>query len=113
MTYTAFLTTFPEAVGDPDLLPLLEAQKVAVNVEPPQTPWFTILLTDGLPLLLLLMVLALFWVGRQAVQSQGSIFNFGRSRARRSLDGGVRPNVTFDDVAGEDEAKAELEELCL
>jgi cell division protease FtsH len=109
MTYTAFLTTFPEAVGDPNLLSLLEARKVVVNVEPPQTPWFTILLTDGLPVLL--MVLVLFWVGRQAVQSQGGIFNFGRSRARRSGDNETRPQVTFNDVAGEDEAKAELEEV--
>jgi cell division protease FtsH len=109
MTYTAFLTTFPEAVGDPNLLSLLEAHKVVVNVEPPQTPWFTILLTDGLPLLL--MVLVLFWIGRRAIQSQGGIFNFGRSRARSSLEGGIRPDVTFNDVAGEDQAKAELEEV--
>jgi cell division protease FtsH len=109
MTYTAFLTTFPEAVGDPDLLSLLEAHKVVINVEQPQTPWFTILLTDGLPLLL--MILPLFWIGRQAIQSQGGILNFGRSRARSSLDGGIRPDVTFDDVAGEDQAKAELEEV--
>jgi cell division protease FtsH len=109
VTYTAFLTTFPEAVGDPNLLSLLEAHKVVVNVKPPQTPWFTILLTDGLPVLL--MVLVLFWIGRQAVQSQGGIFSFGRSRARSSLDRGTRPDVTFDDVAGEDQAKAELEEV--
>jgi cell division protease FtsH len=109
MTYTAFLTTFPEAVGDPNLLSLLEAHKVVVNVEPPQTPWFTILLTDGLPVLLMLLVL--FWIGRQATRGQGGIFNFGRSRARSSLVGGTRPNVTFNDVAGEDQAKAELEEV--
>ena len=109
VTYTAFLTTFPEAVGDPNLLSLLETHKVVVNVKPPQTPWFTILLTDGLPVLLMLLVL--FWIGRQALQSQGGIFNFGRSRARSSLAGGIRPDVTFDDVAGEDQAKAELEEV--
>jgi cell division protease FtsH len=109
VTYTAFMTTFPEAVGDPSLLALLEDHKVVVNVKPPPTPWFTILLTDGLPVLLMLLVL--FWIGRQAVQSQGGIFSFGRSRARSSLDGGTRPEVTFDDVAGEDQAKAELEEV--
>jgi cell division protease FtsH len=110
ITYTAFSTTFPEAVGDPNLLSLLETHRVVVNVKPPQTPWFTILLTDGLPVLLMLLVM--FWIGRQALRSQGGgIFNFGRSRARSSLAGGVRPNVTFDDVAGEDQAKAELEEV--
>jgi cell division protease FtsH len=110
ITYTAFLTTFPEAVGDPSLLSLLETHEVVVNVKPPQTPWFTILLTDGLPVLLMLLVM--FWIGRQALRNQGGgIFNFGRSRARSSLAGGIRPNVTFDDVAGEDQAKAELEEV--
>ena len=91
ITYTAFLTTFPEAVGDPNLLPLLEAHKVVVNVKPPQTPWFTILLTDGLPVLLMLLVL--FWLGRQAVRSQGGIFNFGRSRVRSSLAGGTQRHI--------------------
>jgi cell division protease FtsH len=109
VTYTSFLTTFPEAVGDPNLLALLEDHKVVVNVKPPPTPWFTLLLTDGLPVLL--MILLFFWIGRQAVQSQDGIFNFGRSRARSSLSGGIRPNVTFNDVAGEDQAKAELEEV--
>jgi cell division protease FtsH len=106
-TYTAFLTTFPEAVGDSTLLPLLEAQNVLVNVVPPPTPWFTVLLTDGLPILLLVVLMV--WMGRQVLQGQSNIFRFGRSRARRQM--GDRPQVTFDDVAGEDEAKADLQEV--
>jgi cell division protease FtsH len=106
-TYTKFLTTFPQAVGDPSLLPLLEAHHVMVDVSPPSTPWFTILLTDGLPLLLMLLFFVM--IGRQAAQSQAGIFGFGRSKARRYV--GDRPSVTFDDVAGADEAKTELREV--
>jgi FtsH Extracellular len=35
--YTTFTTTFPQAVGDPTLLPLLEAQHVLVDMAPPPT----------------------------------------------------------------------------
>src|SRR5437870_3259343 len=38
-TYTAFTTTFPQALGDPTLLPLLEAHNVLVDVAPPPTHW--------------------------------------------------------------------------
>jgi len=65
------------------------------------------LLTDGLPVLLLVLVLV--WMGRRAAQSQAGIFGFGRSQARRHVTD--RPEVTFDDVAGADEAKADLQEV--
>lgn len=105
--YSEFQTTFPEVVGDPGLMPALTQHNVQVDVAPPPSPWFTILLTDGLPLLLL--VLAMVWIGRQAARSQAGVFNFGRSKARQStID---HPNVTFDDVAGADEAKEELQEV--
>lgn len=105
--YTVFMTLFPDTVGDPSLLSLLEKYDVQVKVERPSTPWFTILLTDGLPILLLLLVMG--WMGRQAMQSQQGIFTFGRTRARQ-----VKPDqsvVTFEDVAGADEAKRDLMEV--
>ena len=106
-TFVAFQTTFPEVVGDPNLMPLLNEHNVRVDVSPPPSPWFTILLTDGLPLLLLLLVMA--WMGRQAARSQAGIFNFGQSKARKSTVD--HPDVTFNDVAGADEAKEELQEV--
>ncbi len=105
--YTAFRTIFPQAVGDPKLMGLFESHGVVVDVAPPPSPWFAALLSNGLPLLLL--VLLMVWMGRQAAQSQAGIFGFGRSRARRYV--GDHLDITFDDVAGADEAKAELQEV--
>jgi cell division protease FtsH len=52
-----------------------------------------------------------FWIFimRQSQSSGSQALSFGRSRARRNPETG--PKVTFDDVAGADEAKAELMEV--
>jgi cell division protease FtsH len=106
-SYTRFMTLFPDVVGDTGLLPLLEQKQVTVNVVPASTPWFTILITDGLPFLLLVLVLV--WLGRQMMRGQGGITAFGRSRAKKYTSD--HPEVTFDDVAGADEAKSDLQEV--
>jgi cell division protease FtsH len=106
-TYSTFRTTFPSVIGDSSLMPLLEAHHVTVDVETASPPWFTILLTNALPFVLLLGLMA--WMGRQAARSQAGIFGFARNRARRYAED--RPKVTFADVAGADEAKADLTEV--
>ncbi len=60
-----------------------------------------------LPLALFAGLLILLF--RQAQGANNQAFNFGKSRAR--LFGGNRPTVTFNDVAGVDEAKQELQEV--
>ena len=69
---------------------------------------FSILFTIG-PVLLLIWI---FSRGFRQMQGGGgnSIFGFGRSRAK-NLSDADRPTVTFDDVAGVDEAKMELAEV--
>ena len=76
-----------------------------------QTAWnnfFSIILAVG-PVLLLIWI---FTRGFRQMQGGGgnSIFGFGRSRAK-NLNDADRPTVTFDDVAGVDEAKLELAEV--
>jgi cell division protease FtsH len=105
--YQQFTTLFPDTVGDPNLLALLEKQGIQVDVKNPSLPWFQILLTDGLPLLLLLGLLV--WMGRRAMQSQSGILSFGRTRARQVQSD--RPKVSFGDVAGADEAKQDLQQV--
>ena len=104
--YSAFATVFPETVGDPQLLPLLETHRVQVVAEPTQTPWFTLLLMNVLPLALL--VGFMWWMGQRAMRQQGSIFGLGRRPARR-FDRS-QPTVTFTAVAGADGAKQQLRE---
>jgi cell division protease FtsH len=104
--YRDFLTTFPEEIGDPDLLPLLESHNVEIKAYPPPNPWLSNLLISILPLLLL--VGFFWWMGRRAVRQQGSIFGFGQQKAKRYDSS--QPGVTFDDVAGADSAKQQLQE---
>jgi cell division protease FtsH len=105
--YSHFKTLFPEVVGDPTLLTLLEDHGVVVKVVRPSSPWFVTLLVDWAPMLLLLGFFV--WMGRQAQRQQGTILGFGRTRARRYA--AESPPVTFADVAGADEAKADLQEI--
>ena len=104
--YKTCQVTFPKDIGDPGLLPLLEAHKVSVEVEPPPSHLLSFLLTDGFPILLFIAFFV--WMGRQATRTQSGFLGFGRSKARRYTSD--RPGVTFADVAGVDEAKGELQE---
>src|SRR5262249_38746099 len=68
--------------------------------------WQSVLLGFGPTIL---FVLLLFWLMRRAGNVQNVLGSFGRSRARRYEPSGER--ITFVDVAGIDEAKAELSEV--
>jgi cell division protease FtsH len=106
--YTRFRTTFPDAVGDPELLATLEAEGVTVEAQPPPSPFLGVLLANILPLALLVGLMV--WMARRMTQGQTSgLTDFGRSRARRHVS--THTDITFEDVAGADEAKADLKEV--
>ena len=69
--------------------------------------WLTLLLTALLPILLIGALL--FFMMRQAQGTNNQAMSFGKSRARMFL--GNKTVVTFQDVAGVDEAKTELQEV--
>jgi cell division protease FtsH len=104
--FNEFTTMFPSSVGDPSLIPLLDSHNVVVNVAAPGTSLVT-LLGDILPFVFLIGLI--WWMGRRMMQSQSGVLGFGRSKAREYTT--ERPQVSFEDVAGADEAKSELQQV--
>ena len=94
--------------NDPGLGDKLSAEKVEVRAEPVEdSPWYMTLLVSWFPMLLLIGVWIFFM--RQMQGGAGRAMSFGRSRARMLNQ--EQGKVTFDDVAGVDEAKEELSEV--
>src|SRR6266550_1882781 len=102
-----FSTLIPSFADTAALSKLLEDNNVVINAEPLQSAaawWETLLYGFGPTFLLIgLLVLLMRRTGR------GALGSFGRSRARRYEASAER--VTFDDVAGIEEAKDELTEI--
>src|SRR5579859_1440390 len=108
-TSTKFQTQRPAFAND-NLLTLLQDHNVVINAKDPNaaTPlWETLLFSFGPTILL---VLGFLYLSRRAASGSGGILgSFGQSRAR--VYDVERPGVTFNDVAGIDEVKAELQEV--
>jgi cell division protease FtsH len=106
---TKFKTEIPAFANTNQLSELLQKHHVVVNAQPLDTgtPWWEVLLVNFLPTVLFVGLLVLLM--RRAGNAQSMLGSFGRSRARRYEPGGNR--VTFDDVAGIEEAEGELVEV--
>jgi cell division protease FtsH len=105
-----FKTEIPAFANTDQLSKLLQEKDVTINAKPLDTgsPWWESLLFGFGPTLLFLLLL--FWLMRRAAGGAGGVLGgFGRSRAKRYEPTAGR--VTFADVAGIDEAKAELTEI--
>ncbi len=100
-------STLPQGVENPDLLAELEASGAVIEGRTTGGSVWTGLLFSFLPFLLFLGLI--IFMGRQMSRGQQNVFGFGRSKARKNDP--ERPQVTFADVAGEDEAKQELMEV--
>jgi cell division protease FtsH len=107
---TLFSTEVPSFWDDTALTALLQSKGIQVNAQAPATGTSLaaeLLLGFGPTLLL---VAAFLWLARRSgVSAAGGLGSFGRSRARRVAPETIR--VTFDDVAGIDDAKSELTEI--
>lgn len=103
---TEFNTYAPD--NDTQLLPTLRENGVTIQAKPPEQPsWWMSMLSSLLPIMLLIGVW--FFIMNQTQGGGGRVMNFGKSRAKMHGEGKV--DVTFADVAGEEEAKQELAEV--
>ena len=111
-TATTFTTTLPAFV-DPGLEAFLIENKVEISAKPIQeggSPWVTLLFGFGPALLIIGFYVWMFRRAQQGGGMGGGLMGIGRSRARR-YDQEQDTRVTFDDVAGIDEAENELVEI--
>src|SRR5262245_41708694 len=97
------------APNDPTLIERLYKKNVSIIARPQQNdvPWFVSLLISWLPFIALIGV----WIflSRQMQGAGGKALGFGKSRAKLLTEAHGR--VTFEDVAGVDEAKQDLQEI--
>lgn len=95
-----------------DYYGISEAQWENIEYTTPDSSTFNTLFSIVISLGPILLIIWIFSRGFRQIQGAGgnSIFGFGRSRAK-NINDGDRPTVTFDDVAGVDEAKEEVQEI--
>jgi cell division protease FtsH len=105
----ATLTTYRAVrTDDPGLIPLMDKKGVEYYaVAPENRSWLGLLLSWGLPIVLMIW----FWnfLSKRIGQAGQGVMSFGANKAKLVAEGDT--GVTFADVAGVDEAKAELVEV--
>lgn len=94
--------------NDPTLIQKLESKKVQISVKPVGgDTWTSVLISNLLPLIIFLLVW--YWLARGMRGGGGmGAMGFGKSKAKLMESQGT---VTFEDVAGVDEAKEDLQEV--
>ena len=96
------------APKDSGIIALLKEKGVRIAAKPAEgSSWYMTILISWFPIILLIGVWIFFM--RQMQSGGGKAMSFGKSRARLMTD--KQSKVTFDDVAGIDEAKQELQEV--
>jgi cell division protease FtsH len=103
---TRFETTLPAGA---DIISRLESQKVSITARAPESsPFWSILLSSWLPFIVIIGVW-FFFIRQMQGGGRGGAMGFGKSRAKLLTE--TQGKVTFEDVAGVDEAKQDLEEI--
>lgn len=99
--------TLPQGVENTELLKRIEGTSAIIEGKTTPSSIWPNLLFSFLPFLLFIGII--IFMSRQMGRGNQNVFGFGRSKARQN--DAERPQVTFNDVAGEDEAKQELMEV--
>jgi cell division protease FtsH len=105
MSGAEFQTVQP---ANADILQELRTSNIEIRVEPQESSGLMSTLGFWLPMLLLIGVW-IFFLNRMQGGGRGGAMGFGKSKAKLLTERSGK--VSFDDVAGIDEAKEELEEI--
>jgi len=101
-----FETSLPQGV---DVVSRLEARGVDIEARAAESsPFWTILLSSWLPFIVIIAVW-FFFIRQMQGGGKGGAMGFGKSRAKLLTEASGK--ITFEDVAGVDEAKQDLEEI--
>ena len=100
-----YMTVKPQGV---DVTPILLQNKVAINAKPQEKNGLLSYVGTLLPFLFIIGIW-LFFMNRMQGGGKGGAMGFGKSRAKLLTE--KQGKITFDDLAGIDEAKDELEEI--
>ncbi|MEA3357936.1 MAG: ATP-dependent zinc metalloprotease FtsH [Thermodesulfobacteriota bacterium] len=96
------------APKDIELIKILRTKNIGITAKPDEvSPWYMTILVSWFPMLLLIGVWIFFI--KQMQVGGGKALSFGKSKAKLVTE--QKDKVTFDDVAGIDEAKEELHEI--
>jgi cell division protease FtsH len=103
---TKFESVIP---SNTDVVPRLERSGVQISAKTPDSnPFWAAMLTSWLPFLVIIGVW-FFFIRQMQGGGRGGAMGFGKSRAKLLTE--THGKVTFEDVAGVDEAKQDLEEI--
>jgi len=101
-----------QGLDDPNLVSMLTSNQVRIAAVPANSgssAFWSVFLSSWLPFLLLIAVYIFFMRQMQGGGRGGGAMGFGKSRARMLTE--MSEKITFDNVAGIDEAKEELSEI--
>jgi cell division protease FtsH len=103
---SSFETVLPQGA---DIITRLENRGVTITAHQPEgSPLWGALLTSWLPFLVIIGVW-FFFIRQMQGGGRGGAMGFGKSRAKMLTE--AQGKITFEDVAGVDEAKQDLEEI--